>query len=496
MAYRHGVYVSEVPTSVVPPVRVDAATPFFVGAAPVHLVAKTAAEAQALVNKPVLAYTYAEAVEALGMADSSDWGNYTLCECAYSQFVLFGVAPAIFVNVFDPTANPVPVARAEYAIANRQASLGKNVLRWTVGVYSGLDEEESAQYVEGTDYSLAYDDDGNLIVNALPGGALASATTLYAEFSRCDPSTVTAAQVIGGYNTTTGKYTGLELIEACYPKWKLIPGFIVCPSFSSNSGVAAVMAAKASSINGSFRCMALCDVPCGTGGVLTYSDVTEWKNTNNYTAAEQVVCWPMVALGGIKFHLSVQLAGLMGKIDAESEGVPYASPSNHNLQMDSAVLDDAAMTEVTMTKEQATFLNGNGIVTALNWSLGWVAWGNRTGCYPGITDTKDAFIPERRMFQYIGNTLILSYWQKVDQPITKRLIQTICDSVQMWLNGLAAREWLVGKPKIEFLESENPTTDLIDGIIRLHVYITPPVPAREIDFILEYDVNQMDTLFE
>ena len=90
----------------------------------------------------------------------------------------------------------------------------------------------------------------------------------------------------------------------------------------------------------------------------------------------------------------------------------------------------------------------------------------------------------------------MSYWQKVDAPITKRLIQTICDSVQMWLNGLAAREWLVGKPKIEFLESENPTTDLIDGIIRLHVYITPPVPAREIDFILEYDVNQMDTLFE
>ena len=496
MPYRHGVYVSEVPTSLVPPVRVDSDTPFFVGAAPVHMIAKTAAEAQALVNKPVLAFTYAEAVEALGMADSADWGGYTLNECMYSQFALYGVSPAIFVNVFDPTASPTAVALAEYTIANKQANLGKNVLRWTVSVYTSDDSETAL--TEGTDYSLAFDDAGNLIVNALAGGALASAEALYAAFSTCDPTTVTAAMVIGGYNANTGKYTGLELIETVYPKWKLVPGFIVCPGFSSNSGVAAVMAAKAASINGSFSCMALCDVPCasGTGNVTVYSDVPEWKNTNNLTAPEQVVCWPMLTLGGVKFHLSVQLAGLMGKIDADSEGVPYASPSNHNLQMDGMCLDDAAATEVTMTKEQATYLNSCGVVTALNWSLGWVAWGNRTGCYPGITDTKDAFIPVRRMFQFIGNTLILSYWQKVDQPITKRLIQTICDSVQMWLNGLAAREWLVGKPKIAFLEDENPTTDLIDGIIRLHVYITPPVPAREIDFILEYDVNQMDTLFD
>ena len=495
MAYRHGVYVSEVPTSLVPPVRVDSDTPFFVGAAPVHLVAKTAEEAQALVNKPVLAYTYAEAVEKLGMAAQEDWGGYTLCECAYSQFALYGISPAIFVNVFDPTASPEAVARAEYVVADRQAVLGKNVLRWTVEVFTS-DDSEAAALEEGVDYSLAFDADGNLIVNALAGGALAQATSLYAEFSTCDPSNVTAAMVIGGYNAETGKYTGLELIESVYPKWKLVPGFIVCPGFSSNPAVAAVMAAKAANINGSFSCMALCDVPCGTGGVTVYSDVPEWKNTNNLTAPEQVVCWPMLTLGGTKFHLSVQLAGLMGKVDSASEGVPYASPSNHNLQMNGMCLDDAAATEVTMTKEQATYLNSCGIVTALNWSLGWVAWGNRTGCYPGITDTKDAFIPVRRMFQFIGNTLILSYWQKVDQPITKRLIQTICDSVQMWLNGLAAREWLVGQPKIEFLEDENPTTDLIDGIVRFHVYITPPVPAREIDFILEYDVTQMDTLFD
>ena len=37
MAYKHGVNVSEVPTSVIPPVTVDTAIPFIVGTAPVNM---------------------------------------------------------------------------------------------------------------------------------------------------------------------------------------------------------------------------------------------------------------------------------------------------------------------------------------------------------------------------------------------------------------------------------------------------------------------------
>ena len=493
MAYRHGVYVSEVPTSIVPPVRVDAATPFFVGTAPIHLIAKTSAEAAALTNKAVIAYTYAEAVEALGFIHSpSAWAKYSLCECVYSQFALYGVAPVIFVNVLDLSTHKSSSASAPKAITNAQVNLGQDVIRWSIEVKA---TSEGPALVLNTDYSVTYDDDGNCIVNVIDDGDLAEATTCMIAFDKADASAVTSADIIGGYSAQTGKYTGLELIETVYPRWKIVPGFIAAPGWSNQSAVAAVMAAKAESINGSFSCMALCDIPCGTGGVLKYSDATAWKNTNNYVYPHQIVCWPMVKLGDDVYHLSVQMAGLMGSIDGDYEGTPYMSPSNKNLQMDSMVLDDASSTEVTMTKEQATYLNSVGICTALNWSLGWVAWGNRTGCYPDNTDPKDAFIPVRRMFQWIGNSLILTYWQKVDFPVTKRLIQTIVASVNIWLNGLAAREWLVGNPKVEFLDTENPTTDLIDGIIRFHVYITPPVPAREIDFILEFDTTQFETLF-
>ena len=36
----------------------------------------------------------------------------------------------------------------------------------------------------------------------------------------------------------------------------------------------------------------------------------------------------------------------------------------------------------------------------------------------------------------------------------------------------------------EMLESENPLTSLMAGKIKLHVYMTPPSPAQEIDFVL------------
>ena len=86
------------------------------------------------------------------------------------------------------------------------------------------------------------------------------------------------------------------------------------------------------------------------------------------------------------------------------------------------------------------------------------------------------------MFNWVNNTLITSFWQKIDNPANKRLIATIVDSANVWLNGLTARGFILGG-RVEFREDENPTTDLMDGIIRFHVFFTPPSPAREIDFI-------------
>lgn len=481
MAYKHGVYVSEVPTSIIPPVRTTAGLPFVVGTAPINLSDKTN------VNKPVLCYSYQEAVEAFGY--SEDWESYTLCEFIYSHFALFNVAPVVLVNVLDPTVHKGSVDKEEHTFAADAPAVTlskQGVLLDSVVVKS---EGGTTSYVLDTDYTVGFDENGNAVITRLEGGAIGEVSPIEATYDYLDPTMVDSGDIIGGVDIVTGNYEGLELLDKVFPTFGLVPGMVLAPGWSHDPEVAAVMTAKASNINAHFKCIALVDVPADT--ITKYSDVSLWKNQNNFIYERQIVCWPKIKLGEKEFHLSTQLAGVMCKVDSQNDDVPYVSPSNKSLQANGAV---AGTNEVALGPEQAAYLNGQGVVTALNFIGGWRAWGNRTGAYPSMTDVKDTFIPIRRMFDWIGNTLVLTFWQKVDYPITRRLVDTIIDSANIWLNGLAARQFILGG-RVEFNRDENPTTDLIDGIIRFHVYVTPPAPAREIDFIVEYDPQYLETLF-
>ena len=151
--------------------------------------------------------------------------------------------------------------------------------------------------------------------------------------------------------------------------------------------------------------------------------------------------------------------------------------------------------QVNLTLAQANYLNGIGVDTALNFMSGWGAWGNYTACYPSNTDVKDYFIPVSRMFGWVGNSLVKTFWSKLDKPMTRRLIDTVLDSANIWLNGLVGMGYLLGA-RVEMLENENPLTNLMAGIIKLHVYMTPPSPAQEIDFVLEYDASYVTSALQ
>jgi len=482
MAYKHGVYGSEVPTSLVPTVKTSAGLPVVFGTAPIHM-AKNPVPA----NKPVLCYTYAEFVDQFGY--HTDWSKYTLCEFAKSHFALFNVAPVVFVNVLDSAVHKTAVPTKTVNLASGVGILDEDgVLLPTLVVKLTA---EGSPLTKNIDYTAAFNGDGKVVISRITTGTIPdNQATLLATYTKLNPAVVASADIIGGVDIETGNYEGLELVNRVFPMFRIIPGQIVAPGWSCDPAVAAVMTAKASNINGHFKCIAVTDVPTDT--VKKYTDVAAWKNDNNYVSERQIVCWPLAKLGSEVFHLSTQTAGIICKTDAANDDVPYVSPSNKSLQANGAVISDG--TEVNLGPDQAAYMNGQGIVTALNFVGGWKLWGNRTGCYPGITDPKDAFIPIRRMFDWINNTLILTFWQKVDAPLNKRLVDTILDSANIWLNGLAARQMVLGG-RVVLLESENPTTDLIDGIIRFHVYLTPPGPAREIDFIIEYDPTYLATLF-
>ena len=483
MAFRHGVYKQEVPTSLVSPAQTESGLPVIVGTAPIHLASDD--EALRNVNKPKLVYNYAEAVSLFGY--SEDWDKYTLSEFVYSQFALFGMSPCVLINVLDPTKHKATVSPKDYDIVDSAVNLGQDVI-----LANGVTIDSTVTYEAGKDYSLGYDDDGNAIFSVLKGGKLASASTVKIGFTQIKPDMVTSNDIIGGVDATTGKYTGLELVNQVFPKFRLVPGLLGCPKWSQNPGVAAVMKAKVENINGIFTGMAVVDIPCDSTGAKVYSEVPEWKNLNNYTSLREIVCWPKVKLDDKVFHLSTQLIGLMNQVDEGNGDVPYESPSNKALQMNACVND--AGEEIDLGYDEANYLNSQGIVTAMNFADGWVAWGNRTGCYPSSTDVKDNFIPLRRMFDWVGNKFILTFWSKVDDPANMTLVRTILNSFNYFLNGLMSQGAIVGG-RVDFLTPENPLTDLMDGILRFHIYLTPPPPAEQIVATLEFWPDYLTTLF-
>lgn len=466
MAYYHGASARQVETSVSTPVTASSGVPFVVGSAPVHTVGGA-------VNVPVLANNYNEAVAALGYGD--DWKKYTLCEMLYSHFKLYGASPVVFVNVLDPKKHKKTVAAENYPVKEKKISLPMEALKDSVKVTG---------FEAGTDFELFYE--GNtLILEIVEGSTIPEETAeLSVGFDAVDPSKITAAEIIGGFDVNTKQNSGFELVNAVFAKYTIVPDLLLAPGWSHNSEVAAVMSAKAENINGIFEAKALIDVD--TEEVKYYSEVTEWKKKKNINAKTEILCFPLVKLGDKVFHLSTHAAGLMATVDNDNGGCPAESPSNKGLQIDSAVLADG--TEISLEPEQANYLNSNGVVTALNFIGGFVLWGNETASFPASTDVKDYFIPVSRMFGWVANSVILTYWSKLDKKMTRRLIDSIVDSLNIWLNSLTAEEKLLGG-RVEFKDDENSLTALMAGKAVFHIYMTPPSPAKELEFVLEYDVE-------
>ena len=480
MAFFHGVRVREVPTSILTPASTTAGLPVVFGTAPVHLTNDPAKN----VNRPVICYSWDEAVTALGYSD--DWDAYTLSEVMYSQFKLYGVQPIIFVNVLDPKKHKTEVRDTEgHAVTEGRVILSDAVLLDTLKIKSSVAAEPAAHL---TDYTAAYDDEGRLVISVTPTGALKTAEKLYLDYDRIDPQKVKDADIIGG--ASKSGTAGLEWLDAIYTLFSLVPGIVAAPGWSEHPAVASVMKAKAMNISGLFRCICLTDVD--TGEAKYYADVNAWKNKNSYTGVNQVVCWPCVKNGDMVFHMSTHILGIIGVMDAANGDIPYESPSNMTMQATGICLKDG--TETVVTYPQANLLNSQGIMTALNHGGGWKSWGNYTGAYPSITDVKDTFICVRRMFDWQYQTFILTNWQKVDRPLTLVLVRALADSEKIRLNGLVSRGYLLGADVV-LREEENPLTDLLQGIIRIHVFMTPPVAAQSIEGILEYDVNNFKALF-
>lgn len=182
MAYKHGIYVSEVPSSVRAAVKSDAGIQAIIGTAPVNLLKDPYHAA----NIPMLFYTMAEAQNAIGY--STDFKAYTICGSLSASFEIANVSPVIVINVLDPN-------KAEHTddVPENVVQVNDGTARLdTIGLL--LDKlvvkADDVTLESGTDYTAAFNDDGTVTLVVLPDGKGAGKTQLTVSGKRIAPEKV------------------------------------------------------------------------------------------------------------------------------------------------------------------------------------------------------------------------------------------------------------------------------------------------------------------
>ena len=477
MAYNHGIRIEEQATSIVAPITGSAGLQVVIGTAPINL----AKDPYSVTNVPLIAYSFSEAASQLGYSD--DFKKFTLCQSMDASFRIFNVAPIIFINVLDPKKHKKDNTEASVNVVAKQAKLEEDgILLDTLVVKDG-----ATTLAKNEDYITSFTDDGKVLVSLIEGSSHAGASTLTVKSTSIDPSAVKAKDIIGGYDAATDKESGLELIRQVYPRFNMTPGLLLAPGWSQIPEVGIVLGSKCSEINGVFSCECVLDLDSSSTGAKKYSAVGEWKNKNGYTNKHSVVLWPQVKVGQKQYAFSAIFAALTAYTDASNDDVPNLSPSNKMAKITGLVLDDG--TEVTLDQNQANLLNSQGIITAINVN-GWRTWGNNTAAYPGVTDPKDRWFCCRRFFSWWGNSFIMTYFQKVDDPANYRLIESIVDSENIRGNSYTSQGKCAGA-KIVFEEKDNQITDILNGKIKFRQYLAPYTPAEDILNVLEFDPSML-----
>ncbi len=476
MSYKHGIRIQENPTSLPTPVSNEAGVHVIFGTAPINLVA----DPEAAVNKLYLVNSFAEAVEALGY--SEDYASYTLCAAMDAYFKAFPIAPVVLCNVLDPTSHKAAYTETITVAGGIAKSTSKGVIKKGLTAKDGSDNAMTL----GTDYTLAFDSEGYLVVTVLDN----TITTVKLAGYKLDPTAVVAADVIGAHNSGTGVDTGIQLVDQVYPQFNLAPGVLSAPGWSYISNVGLALAAKCRDISGMFRAIALIDLDCGqtVNGAKKFEDVETVKANSGFASEDMIVLWPCAKYAGKVMPYSALKGAQLAYEDANNDNVPNISGSNHSLRASAAVLADG--TEVNLYQSQANELNGVGVVTILNLD-GIKSWGNNTAVYPDSTDPKDRWIACRRFFSWWGNGFIMTYLSKVDSPANYRLIESIVSSENVRANSLVSTGKCAGL-RMEYRREDNPIGNVIDGKIKFRQYLAPYTPAEDILNVLEFDPSMIE----
>lgn len=468
--FLHGVETIEVKNGGVPIAVVKTAVVGLVGIAPTGPV-----------NEPV---------QILSSSDAAQFGSvlegFTIPQALDAIFD-HGAGTVIVVNVLDPSVHCEQATdeALEFTSVNGRASLAHPAVR-DLALRS---EDGLTTYTEGEDYTLSATSG---LVTRLASGRIMAGGKVKATYTYADPSKVKAGDVIGGVDVD-GDRTGLALLESCYQLFGYDPKILIAPGFCTQLSVATEMVAQAEKL----QAMTLIDAPIGT----TFQEAISGRGPAgaiNFAFASQraVLCYPHLKVysaekdADVPEPFSQRLAGVMCATDNELGY--WKSPSNEAIQgITGSELPLTA--KIDDPQSQVNLLNEKGIVTVFNsYGSGWKVWGNRSSAWPAETDW-ETFVCVRRTKDIIDESIRYSSAQFIDRPIDKALIDSILESVNMFLRKLQGDGAIMGG-QAWFDQARNPETEIKAGRLLIQYKFTPKPPLERLTYESELTGEYLVTL--
>ena len=463
MAYRHGVYVSEIQTSVQAAPPVDSALPFVIGSAPV-------------VKGPVLVSSWLQFRELFGADDvDPDSRDYTLCAHAYYWFVLAGRGECIMQSVASPAASGA-VVDAIASIHTLYERFGR-----VASILCAPCASEDAAVAAAMVAAVAN------IGGRFKGIALLDVPAGYA-----DPEESIDAADLSTHKPSTSPFACLCWPYAGVGEYRFAASSVLCAAINATDGTFGGLpyvspSNKPIPITGAYHVAdtgltrSFTGCKAGLIGSLYYVEDSEGHKVtfgfDEEDATARVPGYPSVRVtldrtGGTTYWRIN---------DADVSLLPSSFPFEVSYT-------GPAEAPVYMTREDVNaYLGAFGLVGLRNTAAGWVEWGDNTAAYPGNTDVKDYMIPVRRMFSHVGNQFQIFADGRIDMPLKMRQLEGVVKAFNQVLSGWVGFGAL-NAASVELDSERNTSESLLSGTVYLRIKIAPPPPMVVIEGVIEYDV--------
>ena len=464
--------------------------PVYIGLAPVNLI-KNYAEKE-IINLPIKLSNFLNAQKAVGY--SKDWNNFSLCEAIGAHFdnKLGNIGPIYVINVLDPDKHKKAEAtQFEVSFTNGVAEFASDTVI--------LDTIALEEKVQDTDFTVSYNfTSGKVILTSI--GTTQLDGQLSGSYFEVDPAAVTEDDIIGAQ--VNGVNSGIQAVNLLYTKENQVTNLMSCLNFNTNKKVYNAMATFCNGINGHWQAFFVADIPVkdGEDTVDTFVKARSWRDTNGYDSERSEIFWPMAYDDATErvYHASTHAIVEYMRADQENDSIPFESCSNKEIpvtkQYFGADSKNQGFDQVTASNE----LNAYGISTLVYWGGKWVLWGGHTAKYKFGKDIDVRAIDSHymRMLFHCMNGFQRRQASNIDKPFNVQLKDSILNEEQEILDGFIAVGALLPGSKIMFLESENSTSDMINGDFKFDLPITVTPRAKSLTGTVYYTDEGLASLVE